>query len=302
MFDYMYKLAICVITWNRSRQLKAALDSCLHCRLPRSTQFVIVDNASTDDTETVVRTLLDDAGYDYVYKKLERNLGVGGGRNYCFQLLSSEYSYFLDDDAVVDAESFDTFFQLPLEIFEKYKEVGTITTRIKDMALACDREAMYARYWKVGSYPCILMFYGGSHFLRNEVFENRNSLYDEVKYGHEELSPSLFAMDRGFKNIYIDGISIIHCPLVNKWAADSRLLLQIGSRSIYNQYITKSKIYPTFFSPFVYLAYKMRLYKHLRKLSIDEDEYGKDIEIRNTSKLGLGFVFRLFWQFGLKIF
>ena len=49
------KLSIAVVTMNRSIQLIEALDSCLTCNLPNDTEFVIIDNASTDDTEQKVK-------------------------------------------------------------------------------------------------------------------------------------------------------------------------------------------------------------------------------------------------------
>ena len=51
------KLSICVVTMNRANQLSEALQSCLLCELPRETEFVIIDNASTDHTEQVVKEI-----------------------------------------------------------------------------------------------------------------------------------------------------------------------------------------------------------------------------------------------------
>lgn len=50
-----YKLSICVITMNRREQLVEALASCLLCKIPKDTQFVVVDNGSTDNTENDVK-------------------------------------------------------------------------------------------------------------------------------------------------------------------------------------------------------------------------------------------------------
>ena len=46
-----YKLTIAVLTMNRAEQMRHAIESCLNCVLPSRTQFVIVDNASTDHTQ-----------------------------------------------------------------------------------------------------------------------------------------------------------------------------------------------------------------------------------------------------------
>ena len=297
----MYDLTICVITRNRAQQLKDAITSCLRCSLPLKTQFVIVDNASTDNTESVIHSILKDSGYNYIYKKLENNLGVGGGRNICFQLSCSKYSYYLDDDAIIDPSYYNTFFKLPIEIFNSYNCVATITTKIKDKAWGRDRDAILARSWHVNAYPCILMYHGGSHFIRNEVFSNRISLYDNIQYGHEELSPSLFAMKKGYKNIYLEEIAIIHCPVIDKWSKNSSYLSNISFQSINNKYLTNTTIYPSVFKPIIYCAYKARVHKHLKCENYSRNKTSKQ-SIRNTSKLDFILIVKLFYQFGFSVF
>ena len=74
------KLSIAIITWNRANQLIEALTSCTFCRLPESTEFIIIDNASVDDTEEKVKFFFSDKKYS-IYKE---NVGVGMGLNYDF--------------------------------------------------------------------------------------------------------------------------------------------------------------------------------------------------------------------------
>lgn len=73
------KLTIGLVTMNRERQVAEAIQSCLQSNLPNETEFVVVNNASTDSTETVVKSILDSSGYPYVYYKTESNIGAGGG-------------------------------------------------------------------------------------------------------------------------------------------------------------------------------------------------------------------------------
>ena len=69
---------------NRASQLCDALNSCFNCNLPKDTQFVIIDNNSSDNTENLVFDIFKENSYEYYYEKLPQNLGVGGGRNYAF--------------------------------------------------------------------------------------------------------------------------------------------------------------------------------------------------------------------------
>ncbi len=72
------KLTIGLVTMNRERQVAEAIQSC-HSHLPHETEFVIIDNVSIDNTEVVVKEILDSSGYPYVYHKTVSNIGAGGG-------------------------------------------------------------------------------------------------------------------------------------------------------------------------------------------------------------------------------
>ena len=74
-------LSIIIVTMNRAEQLSEAVQSCLNCNLPKDTEFIIIDNASVDNTSEIVRRIKEQTHYCIVYEKLEENLGVGGGRN-----------------------------------------------------------------------------------------------------------------------------------------------------------------------------------------------------------------------------
>lgn len=73
------KLTIGLVTMNREQQVAEAIKSCLNSHLPSETEFVVIDNASTDNTETVVKAILDSSGYPYIYHKTVSNIGAGGG-------------------------------------------------------------------------------------------------------------------------------------------------------------------------------------------------------------------------------
>ena len=128
------QLSICVITMNRAEQLKEAILSCLACDLPKESEFVIIDNASTDHTEQAVQEVLWNSGYPYFYEKMQENLGVGGGRNYAYEKASGDFVYMLDDDAVVDSKTDPNFFKRAINIMQKYPLIVTLTTQIYDTA------------------------------------------------------------------------------------------------------------------------------------------------------------------------
>ena len=141
------KLSIAVITMNRSDQVVEAIDSCLACDLPIDTEFVVIDNASTDDTEDKVNAKLRDCGYSYYYEKLPENLGVGGGRNYAYSKTTGDYVYVLDDDAVISPVNLD-FFKKAIEIFNKYENIASITTQAYDESWGRNRVEKLPKHFR----------------------------------------------------------------------------------------------------------------------------------------------------------
>ena len=162
-------LSICVVTMNRASQLNEALESCLACELPKETEFIIVDNASTDQTEQVVTELFQAHQYSYIYEKLDKNLGCGGGRNYAFTQAKGKYIYALDDDAIIDTKKNRLFFEEAIAILNKYHDIVSLTTQIYDTAWKANRLSGNKIKYAENLYK-LKMFCGGSHFLRKDFF------------------------------------------------------------------------------------------------------------------------------------
>ncbi|MBR2339944.1 MAG: glycosyltransferase family 2 protein [Clostridia bacterium] len=257
---YEYKLTVAVLTMNRSEQLREAIDSCLDCKLPEKTEFVIIDNASTDNTESVVLELMAKTEYDVVYSRQEKNLGVGGGRAVAFDRARGEYVYFLDDDAIISENCRDTFFSDTVSYLDGHPRVASLTTHIHDEIFGDERMDVMT------DIPCegklmAFFFLGGSHFLRHSCFTSPLCL--NVIYGAEEYLPSIRAIDNGFFNVYDPEISIIHKPRINKWSGNSETSFDVKARAIAVPYATKRLLYPKILAPILWLGYRRRISRHI---------------------------------------
>ena len=285
------KLSICVVTMNRANQLSEALQSCLVCELPRETEFVIIDNASTDHTEQVVKEMLDNSGYNYYYEKMPKNLGCGGGRNYAYSRSQGEIVYVLDDDAVIDIEKCRDFFARAIQIFSDHPSVVTLTSQIYDTAWHKNRVEANGSAIDDGLYRQF-MFCGGSHFLRKSFYTE--SPYLPNKYGYEELPPSLIAVDKGKINAFCPDLLIIHKPAVDKWNWDDEKNIWLLINYVALPYAIKKMMYPQVAHPMIKLFYHMRKRKHLKKAKDRHkaDEVVK--EVINSYKLEYRIRFKTF--------
>lgn len=254
------KLSICVITMNRAAQLREALESCLACELPRETEFVIIDNASVDDTEQTVWAVLGDCGFPYYYEKMAENLGVGGGRNYAYNKACGEYVYVLDDDAVIDVSENLCFFRRGVEILDQNPEIASLTTQIYDTVWKENRVDISGPQIGEKLYKA-LMFCGGSHFLRKSFYGV--TPYLPNKYGYEELPPSIRAYDGGRVNAFSSELLVIHKPAINKWDYSDEKNHALLAKGIALPYAIKKMMYPTVFLPVLKLAMAGRIKKYM---------------------------------------
>lgn len=87
----MPSVSIIIPTHSRPHLLPRVVESAR--RAGREVEVIVVDDASTDETAEVCRTL---KGINYV--RVERNQGVAGARNIGILASTSDYVAFLDDD------------------------------------------------------------------------------------------------------------------------------------------------------------------------------------------------------------
>ena len=296
-----YKLTIALITMNRAEQLRSAITSCVAAELPEKTQFVIVDNGSTDNTEQTVGELKNEIGYDLVYHKEPVNLGAGLGRNVCFDLSEGEYIFFLDDDAEIAEDCRKTFFTKTLSYLDRNSNVASLTTEIVDKVFG-NRYVATSKTVVIDSLPSAYSFHEGSVFFRKSAFSS--PLYMNIAYGGEHLSVSGFARDRGFYNVYDRSVYIDHKPIVNKWNGANKERTNV--QCISNIYMIKKVCYPHVCAPLLYAAFKMRLKKNgvassefLAEFKLKRKQFYRETRVK---RIRLVTVLKAYREFGLTVF
>jgi abequosyltransferase len=98
-----FKLSICIATRNRAALIRETLINILKQATP-DCEVVVVDGASTDDTEGVVRTLAE--RHDNVrYFKQDKNGGVDRDFDRAVELARGEYCWLMPDDDVLQPDA-----------------------------------------------------------------------------------------------------------------------------------------------------------------------------------------------------
>ena len=93
----MAKISIIIPSYNRKKQLKKAIDSCLS-QSEKNIEIIVVDDGSTDNTDQMVNSF-NDKRIKY-YKR--DNHGIGASRNFGIDNAIGEYITFVDSDDYLD--------------------------------------------------------------------------------------------------------------------------------------------------------------------------------------------------------
>ncbi len=97
----MALISLCIPTFNRAQFLAEAIDSVLSQSFG-DFELLVVDNASTDDTASVVRRYTDPR---VRFVRNERNLGMIGNFNRCLELAQSEIVWIFADDDLLEPDA-----------------------------------------------------------------------------------------------------------------------------------------------------------------------------------------------------
>lgn len=114
-------VSVCIPTYNRASLLTGAIESVLSQTFHDFT-LLIVDNASEDETEAVVRSF-DDSRIMYV--RNARNIGVRGNEERCLTLARGRYITIMPDDDLMMPENLG----VKVELLENHAQVGLVHSK-----------------------------------------------------------------------------------------------------------------------------------------------------------------------------
>ena len=116
-------VSICIPTYNRAEMVSKAIDSALSQSYP-NIEVVVVDNASSDDIESVIARYKDTP---LKFFKNKTNLGLFGNFNRCIELAKGKYIHILHSDDYIDSN----FTKTCVEFMESHHAVAMTFTSVQ---------------------------------------------------------------------------------------------------------------------------------------------------------------------------
>lgn len=203
---------VLVINWNGREHLQACFDSLL-AQAYTNAQYILIDNASTDDSVGFVRGRY---GGDSRVEILEcgANLGWSGGNNLGMQRaldMGADYVFLLNNDTATAPDAIETL----VEFGETRREAGAIAPKmllfdqpflINSISIAC---SLVAGAWDEGlgrldgprwtTEKKVLGVCGGAMFLRCDTLRKTGLFPDDFEIYLDDLDLCLRIWDAGYE-------------------------------------------------------------------------------------------------------
>jgi len=179
------RISVCIPTYNSARFLGAALESVL-LQTERDFEVVVSDDASTDDTDEVVRSY-EDRRIRYVRSRV--NGGVAANRNRCLVLARAAYVAWLDADDVYREDMLER----QAAVLDRYPNVGVVHASCTIIDEAGEPLPAWPRAFEHDTIECgeaALRELTVSNYIRAPTVMLRRRVYDRTGGYNETLRSS----------------------------------------------------------------------------------------------------------------
>lgn len=200
------RISIVLLTYNRVDELTRTLDKLL--TMPEQPPVIVIDNASTDGTATVVAQR-----YARVRLiSLPRNIG-GAGRNAGVRLAATPYVAFCDDDSWWEDGALD----LAVEILDHYPEVAALCGRVL-LGAECRQDPTCAEMARSPlpsanlPGPALLGFIACAAVFRRDAYLEAGGYEARFFVGGEEELLTLDLAAAGWRIAYVRQLVVHHHP------------------------------------------------------------------------------------------
>lgn len=262
----MNGLSLIIITYNRKEDLIFTINSLLNQDYKGILEVVIVDQNSNDGTEKEILKI-NSKNINIKYIKLDKNLGVAGGRNIGVKNATFENMIFIDDDAnFIDRSSLTN-----IEKIMNTNDEKIFAFKIKDL----DGKLFHWPYGKKYIKKCDESFacnkyIGCGHSIKKSFFEKVEGYSEDLFFLFEETELVMKLFGDNQKAVLYDGsIEILHrVTQTTRINEDTRFYYKVRNRLyvIREMHPTGGGLYITFYIlAYLYRALTLNLIKQYKK-------------------------------------
>lgn len=212
------KISVIICTYNRDKFLPGALEALTRQTLSKNLfEIIIVNNNSTDNTETISKQFIDEHKDLNVKYFVETNKGLSAARNRGIKEASSELISFIDDDAEVS----ENYLQIAVDFFTNHPDVDAIGGKITPVYESGKEPEWLSKYmWglvtkadfgdKIREYPDSKSPYGCSMAFRKKVLYEVGMFNTNLLFRSEDKYIFYKLRENGNKFLYLPEFAVKH--------------------------------------------------------------------------------------------
>jgi len=228
-------ITVAIVTYNRSKYIKRALESMINqdVEFGINYEIVVVDDGSTDDTRDVVSEIKKKSNIpiNYIY---QNGKGVASARNESVRKARGEWIAFFDDDQIAEPNYL--------------KELYRISRKYNADCVGGTRLLLFAQKQKNTSHPVIRALLGeiiylgeyeiptwkwfpstGNSFVKKSAIKKVGTFNDSLLMGGEDLDFFRRFRKKGFRTWQAPKAITHH--IIPKFRLSSEYLLRTAQRS-----------------------------------------------------------------------
>lgn len=230
---YMKDLSIIIPSYNTRDITKQCINSLIPTLNNISSEIIVVDNASSDDSHDMLSALPIKPIF------LSQNVGYSKANNRGLNFASGRYILYLNSDVLIDSVDFKKL----IKYLDEKQDIGALTVKVNIPTGGIDPASHrgFPTLWRSFCYyakleklfkntPILNKIFGGYHLIHEDLtkeheidsptgafFLTRKSLMDELKgfdetffmYG-EDLDLAYRIKEKGFKIVYYPFYEVTH--------------------------------------------------------------------------------------------
>jgi len=261
------KVSIAIPTYNRKNKLKRLLNSISESTF-KDYEIIVVDDASTDGTESMIKE-----EYPYVkYIKHEKPTLVAKSRNDAIEASEGDYIFFIDDDNVIERNTIEEL----VKFIESHEEVGTVapvTCYYSSPDTVMYAGAILSRFMRrtislYSGFPCKSLegkvvevdIFANSYMFRNEAIKKAGLIpWIRIPWNVEDGYLQYKIKKLGYKNVTLGSARVYHDVDIKERVRrynEMRLYYAIKSKIVFHRDLDPLPEKTTFFLSLpIYLTY-----------------------------------------------
>lgn len=200
----MKDLSIIIVNTNNNKILKECLGSIHKNTQKTSFEIIVVDNASVDGSQEMVRREFPDV------KLIENRINAGfiKATNQGLRIYSSRYACLLNDDTVVKPSAFDKM----IDFMEKNKDAGAVSPLLLNTDGTPQHQGglFQKKFWKEKNPIEIDFAIGACLLVRREVVNNVGLLDENLFFYNDDIDWCKRIKKAGYKIYFLPSAEVVH--------------------------------------------------------------------------------------------